>query len=119
MPRRRPGLPGPNATARRARLVKPGGDTADDYWAKTAVRRTTRSGDVSVSRQFQNAELLGQETAIALFNGFLGPLIDVGIPDRAVIGGGRWDTAKRVVRPMSVQKRGAQSLTLRIVATAF
>lgn len=30
MPRRRPGVPGPNATARRARLVKPGGDTADE-----------------------------------------------------------------------------------------
>src|ERR1700756_280501 len=100
-------------------LIEPGGNAAYDYEAGTAVRRTTRSGDVSVSRQFQNAELLGQQTTITLFNGILGPLIDVGIPDWAVIGSNERNTAERVVRPMTVQQRGAQALTLRILATAF
>src|SRR5690348_9929235 len=100
-------------------LIEPGGNAAYDYEAGTAVRRTTRSGDVSVSRQFQNAELLGQQTTITLFNGILGPLIDVRIPDWAVIGSNEGNTAERVVRPMTVQERGAQALTLRILATAF
>lgn len=44
---------------RQFRSVKPRGDTAHDYGANTAVRSTTRSRDVPISRQFQNAELLG------------------------------------------------------------
>src|SRR4029077_15136911 len=99
--------------------VEPGGDTADDDRAGAAERRTVRSGDVSVSGQFQDAELFGQETAIALFDGVLGPLIEIGIPDRAVIGSGRGNAAKRVVRPMPVQQRGGQTLTLRIGAAAL
>src|SRR5216683_3174983 len=62
------------AALRKYRSVKPSGYTAHDYEASTAVWRTTRSGDVSVSRQFQNAELLVHETAIALFDGVFGPL---------------------------------------------
>jgi len=38
---------------RQSRSVKPSGDTAHNYGAETAVRRTIRSGDVSVSRHFQ------------------------------------------------------------------
>src|SRR6266478_466810 len=74
---------------RRLYSIEPCCHAADDYRPKTAVRGTTRSGDVSVSGQFQNAKLLRQETAIALFDGFLGPLIDVGVPDWAVISGPR------------------------------
>src|SRR6266851_9776684 len=105
--------------APRLRLVEPGSDTTDDYGAETAVWRTIGSSDVSVSRHFQNAELLGQETAIPLSDGFIGPLVDVGVPDRAVIGGSRGNATKRVVRPMPIQKRGAQTLALRILAAAF
>ena len=101
------------------RSVKPSGDTAHDYGAETAVRRTIRSGDVSVSRHFQNAELLGQETAIPLSDGFIGPLVDVGVPDWTVIGCSRGNATKRVVRPMPIQKRSAHTLTLRILAAAF
>src|SRR5216684_1488546 len=104
---------------RRLCSIEPCCHAADDYRPKTAVRGTTRSGDVSVSGQFQNAKLLRQETAIALFDGFLGPLIDVGVPDWAVISGSCGNAAKRVVRAMPVQKRGAQTLTLRILAAAF
>src|SRR4029077_18812043 len=59
------------------------------------------------------------ETAIAFLDGLLGPLIDIGVPDWAVISGSRGNAAKRVVRPMPGQKRGTQALTLRIVAAAF
>src|SRR6266478_972305 len=104
---------------RQFRSVKPSGDTAHDYGAETAVRRTIRSGDVSVSRHFQNAELLGQEAAIPLSDGFICPLVDVGVPDWAVIGGSGGNAPKRVVRPMTIQKRGAQTLTLRIFAATF
>src|SRR3984893_14638134 len=104
---------------RRLCSIEPGCHAADDYRPKTAVRGTTRSGDVSVSGQFQNAKLLRQETAIALFDGFVGPLIDVGVPDWAVISGSCGNAAKRVVRAMPVQKGGAQTLTLRILAAAF
>src|SRR5882672_10430051 len=104
---------------RHSRSVKSSGDPAHDYGASAAERRTVRPGDVSVSRQFQNAELLGQETAIAFFDGVLGPLIEVGVPDRAVIGGDRGNATKRVVRAMPVQEGGGQALTLRIVAAAF
>src|SRR6201997_3562860 len=90
--------------ARPVSLVKPGGDTAHDYRAETAIRRTIRSGDVSVSRHLQNAELLGQETAIPLSDGFIGPLIDVGVPDWAVIRRSRGNSAKRVIWPMTIQK---------------
>jgi hypothetical protein len=104
---------------RQFRSVKPSGDTAHDYGAETAVWPTIRSGDVSVSRHFQNAELLGQETAIPLAYRVSGPLVDVGVPDWAVIGGSRGNATKRIVRPMPIQKRGAQTLTLRILAAAF
>src|SRR5215471_20458179 len=104
---------------RHPRLVKPSGDATHDYGASAAERHTVGPGDVSVSRQFQNAELLGQQTAIALLDGVFGPLIEVGVPDWAVIGGNCGDAAKRIVRPMPVQKRGGQALTLRIVAAAF
>src|SRR6267154_4888968 len=76
-------------------LVEAGGDAAHDHRPGTAVRCTTRPGDVSVSRHFQNAKLLGQETTITLFNGILGPLIDVRIPDWAVIGSNERNTAER------------------------
>src|SRR6266478_1959609 len=101
------------------RSIKTCGDATHDYRAKTAVRGTIRSGDVSVSSQFQNAELLGQETAIALFDGFFGPLINVRVPNWAVIGGRGGNATERVVGTMSVQESGAQTLTLRILATAF
>jgi hypothetical protein len=46
---------------RRPRSIKPGGDAAHDYRASAAERRTVGPGNVSVSRQLQNAELLGQQ----------------------------------------------------------
>src|ERR1700720_1448316 len=98
----RPGLPGRQRDTFPTRSVKPGGYATHDYGTKTPVRRATGSGDVSVSRQFQNAELLGQETAIAFLDGLLGPLIDIGVPDWAVISGSRGNATKRVVRPMPV-----------------
>src|SRR6201997_1706034 len=109
------------ATSRVHRLcsIEPCCHAADDYRPKTAVRGATRSGDVSASAHFQNAKLLRQETEIALFDGFFGPLIDVGVPDWAVISGSCGNAAKRVVRAMPVQKRGAHTLTLRILAAAF
>src|SRR5438874_4333644 len=70
-------------------LVEAGSDAAHDHRPGTAKRRTIGSSDVSVSRQFQNAELLGQKTAIALVDCILGPLIEVGVPHRAVIAGDR------------------------------
>src|SRR6266478_2785051 len=100
-------------------LVQAGSDAAHDHRPGTAKRRTIGSSDVSVSRQFQNAELLGQKTAIALVDCILGPLIEVGVPHRAVIAGDRRNAAKRIVRPMPVQQGSGQALTLRIVATAF
>src|SRR5260370_9989162 len=42
-----------------------------------------------------------------------------GVADWAVISGRCGNAAKRVVRAMPVQKRGAQTLTLRILAAAF
>src|SRR4029077_8803627 len=62
---------------------------------------------------------LGQETAIALFDGFFGPLINVRVPNWAVIGGRGGNATECVVGTMSVQESGAQTLTLRILATAF
>src|SRR5439155_1671163 len=85
----------------------------------TAKRGTIGSSDVSVSRQFQNAELLGQKTAIALVDCISDPLIDVGVPHRAVIAGDRRNAAERIVRPMPVQQGSGQALTLRIVAATF
>src|SRR4029077_4395274 len=73
----------------------------------------------SVSRHFQDPELFGQETAIALFDGFFGPLINVRVPNWAVISGRGRNATERVVGTMSVQESGAQTLTLRILATAF
>src|SRR5258706_12090747 len=118
----RSGGPESQAAAPRVRRlcsIQPRCHAADDYRSKTAVRGATRPGNVSVSGQFQNAKLLRQETAIALFDGFLGPLIDVGVPDWAVISGSCGNAAKRVVRAMPVQKCGTQTLTLRILAAAF
>ena len=40
--------------------IETGGDAAHDYRASAAERRAVGPGDVSVSREFQNAELLGQ-----------------------------------------------------------
>jgi len=71
-----------------------------------AKRRTVRPGDVSVSRQFQNAELLGQETGDSLFDGVFGPLIEVGGPRRAVIGGDRGN-APNVLLGRCPSKRAA------------
>src|SRR5258708_14501183 len=112
-------VPSRRTTCCRVRSIKTCGDATHDYRAKTAVRGTIRSGDVSVRSQFQNAELLGQETAIALFDGFFGPLINVGVPNRAVIGGRGGNATECVVGAMSVQESGPQPLTLRILATAF
>src|SRR5438552_1428188 len=103
---------------RRSLSVKPGGDAADDDGAGAAKRRAVRPGNVSVSGQFQDAELLGQETAIALFDSILGPFIEIGVPHRSVIRGNCGNAAKRVVRPMPIGERGRQALTLRIVAAA-
>src|SRR5258706_7978385 len=111
--------PSRSPTCCRVRSIKTCGDATHDYRAKTSVRGTIRSGDVSVSSQFQNAELLGQETAIALFDGFFGPLINVRVPNWAVIGGRGRNATECIVRTMSVQESGAQTLTLRILATAF
>src|SRR5258708_25541704 len=94
------------------RSIKTCGDATHDYRAKAAVRRTTRSGDVPVSSQFQNTELRGQETAIALLDGFFGPLINVGVPNWAVIGGSRGTATAWVLRTLSVQESVAQALTL-------
>ena len=101
------------------RSIKACGDATNDDGAKTAVRGTIRSGDVSVSRHFQDAELFSQETAIALLDGFFGPLINVRVPNWAVIRGRRGNATECIVRTMSVQESGAQTLTLRILATAF
>src|SRR5258706_3576664 len=111
--------PSRSPTCCRVRSIKTCGDATHDYRAKTSVRGTIRSGDVSVSSQFQNAELLGQETAIALFDGFFGPLINVRVPNWAVIGGRGGNATECVVGTMPVQKRGAETLTLRILAAAF
>src|SRR5258708_31407177 len=100
-------------------LIEPGGDAAHDHRPGTAKRRTIGSGDVSVSRQFQNAEFLGQKTAIALVDCVFGPLIEVSVPHRAVVAGDRGNTAKRIVRPMPVQQGSGQALTLLIVAATF
>src|SRR6266446_429499 len=105
--------------ARRAPSVQPGGNAAHDDWAGATERRTIRSGDVAVPGQRQDAELLVLETAKALVDGVLGPLIDVSVPDRAVIGGGRGNAAKRIVRSMPVRQRGENTLTLRIGAGAL
>src|SRR4029077_740873 len=73
----------------------------------------------SVSRHFQDPELFGQETAIPLVDGFFGPLINVRVPNWAVIGGRGGNATECIVGTMSVQESGAQTLTLRILATAF
>src|SRR5229473_1970147 len=112
-------VPSRRTTCCGVRSIKTCGDATHDYRAETAVRGTIRSGDVSVSSQFQNAELLGQETAIALFDGFFGPLINVRVPNWAVISGRGGNATECVVGTMSVQESGAQTLTLRILATAF
>src|SRR5260221_11619498 len=112
-------VPSRRTTRCGVRSIKTCGDATHDYRAKTAVRGTIRSGDVSVSSQFQNTELLGQETAIALFDGFFGPLINVCVPNWAVIGGRGGNATECVVGTVSVQESGAQALTLRILATAF
>src|SRR5258708_3753841 len=78
-------VPSRRTTCCRVRSIKTCGDATHDYRAKTAVRGTIRSGDVSVSSQFQNADLLGQETAIALFDGFFGPFIIIHAPTRDII----------------------------------
>src|SRR5258705_1493336 len=112
-------VPSRRTTRCGVRSIKTCGDATHDYRAKAAVRRTTRSGDVPVSSQFQNTELLRQETAIALFDGFFGPLINVRVPNWAVIGGRGRNATECIVRTMSVQESGAQTLTLRILANAF
>src|SRR5260370_34545074 len=66
---------------RRLCSIEPCCHAADDYRPKTAVRDTTRSGDVSDSGQFQNAKLLRQEAAISLSECFLVALIYVCVPD--------------------------------------
>src|SRR5207244_522077 len=99
--------------------VQPGSNAAHDHGTGAAERCAVRPCDVAVSCQRQDAELLVLETAKALFDGVLGPLIDVSVPDRAVIGGGRGNAAKRIVRPMPVRQRGENTLTLRIGAGAF
>src|SRR6267142_6318801 len=100
-------------------LVEAGGDAAHDNRPGTAKRCTIGSSDVSVPRQLQNAELLGQKTAIALFNCILGPLIEVGVPHRAVVARDRGNAAERIVRPMPIQQGSGQALTLRIFAATF
>src|SRR5260370_2278210 len=112
-------VPSRRTTCCGVRSIKTCGDATHDYRAKTAVWGTIRSGDVSVSSQFQNAELLRQETAIALFDGFFGPLINVGVPNWAVIGGRGGNATECVVRTVSVHESRALALTLRILSTAF
>src|SRR5258708_36489682 len=112
-------VPSRRTTCCGARSIKTCGDATHDYRAKTAVRGTIRSGDVSVSSQFQNGELLGQETAIALFDGFFGPLINVRVPNWAVITGRVGNATDGVVGKMSVKESAAQTLTLRCCATAL
>src|SRR6266446_8525273 len=87
---------------RRPPSVQPGSNAAHDDGPGAAERCAVRPCDVAVSCQRQDAELLVLETAKALVDGVLGPLIDVGVPDRAVIGGGRGNAAKRIVRSMPV-----------------
>src|SRR4029077_1017094 len=104
---------------RRPPSIQPGSDAAHDYGTGTAERRAIRPGDVAVSCQRQDTELLVLETTKALVNGLLGPLVEVGVPDRAVIAGDMGSAAKRIVRPMPVQDRGENALTLRIGAGAL
>src|SRR5712692_8889583 len=111
IPRRRLGLRRGIQALRRRRSVKPGGDAAYDDGTGAAERRTVRPGDVSVSCQLQNAELLVQETSKALLDCVCGPLVEVSVPDWAVISSGRRNAAKRIVRPMPVRQRGEQALT--------
>src|SRR5260370_37679750 len=102
MRRGKPSLP--RRKRNHARLVKAGGDAAHDYRASAAERRSVRPGDVSVSCQFQNAELLGQQTAIAIFDGLFGPLMNVGGPHWRSMAGDLRMATKRAVRPMAVCK---------------
>src|SRR5260370_41322920 len=95
------------------------GAATHDVRTSAAERRTVRPGDVSVPSQLQNAELLGQQTAIAFVDGVFGPLIEVGVPDWAVIPGGCRASAKGVVRPIPAQVCPGQGLGLRIVAAAL
>src|SRR5258708_36818583 len=86
--------------------IETGGDAAHDYRASAAERRTVGPGDVSVSRQLQNAKLLGQQPAIAFLDRVFGPLIEVAIPAWTVIGRSRRDPSKGVVRSMPATTLG-------------
>src|SRR5260370_10634020 len=103
-------VPSRRITCCGVRSIKTCGDATHDYRAKTAVRGTIRSGDVSVSSQFQSAELLGQQTAIALFDVFFGPLINVRVPNWAVIVDRGRNATECALETMSVQDTRAQTL---------
>jgi len=84
--RRTKGAAGPDWQSQAAALrvrrlysIEPCCHAADDYRPKTAVRGTPGPVMYPSLANFKIAKLLRQETAIALFDGFLGPLIDVGV----------------------------------------
>ncbi len=81
--------------------------------------RPSGPGQESAFNQTQNLKLLAQLGAVALRDRVRGPFIQVDIPQRAIVEGDRRNAAESVIRTVSIQEQGEESLPLRIVAGAL
>src|SRR5262249_2200763 len=86
-------------------LEEPPDDPAVDHPPDGAVRRAVGTGDPALLDQPQDLEFLGDAGAIALVDRLLRPLAEVDVPDRAVVGGDRRDTAEDVERPAALAQQ--------------
>jgi hypothetical protein len=82
--------------------VKTLSDWAVDGEPGTPKGFSTRAGDQAVLHEGKNLKLFAHLTTEAILDGILGPFKQLGIPGRTVIQGDRWDSAKDIVRTMTI-----------------
>src|SRR5215467_7793520 len=100
-------------------LIQPLCDWAVDDESAGTELGASGTGQNTILDQGQDSKLLGLQAAKASGDGVLGPLVRLGFPKRAVVGGDGGDAAQHVVGAMPIGERGDQSLPLRIVAVAI
>src|SRR5918999_478212 len=80
-----------------------------------AERLSAGAGYVTLLGETKDAELLEVARAVAAVDCLLGPLVDVGVPQRAVIGGDRRNPTEDVERAEAILDGAVQPLALWVV----
>jgi len=93
-----------------AHLEKPKHDWAVDDEAGGAEQRPSRPGYPAALNETENVEFPGETGAIPLGYGFSGPLADIEVPERAVVGGDGGDASQYVQWAAAVAEGAVETL---------